>query len=56
VNNRREENLGNPNIWLSIDPKSVKQRVDRITERLEKVRRELEYQVEAASSDQPKGD
>ncbi|MFB8787518.1 MAG: hypothetical protein U7123_01375 [Potamolinea sp.] len=56
MNNRREENLGNPNIWLSIDPKTVKQRVDRITAQLEKVLCQYESQVDAAASDQQKKD
>jgi len=48
-----QANLGNPAIWLSIDPKTVKQRIDRITEQLERVRQQFESQVEASSSNQP---
>jgi hypothetical protein len=50
VNSRRKANKGNPTIWLSIDPMTVKQRIDRITERLERVRRQFETQVEAGYS------
>lgn len=56
VNSRRKANKGNPTIWLSIDPTTVKQRIDRITERLERVRRQFETQVEAGYSNSEKED
>lgn len=56
MNSRRKANKGNPTIWLSIDPTTVKQRIDRITERLEKVRRQFETQVEAGYSNSEKED
>ncbi len=31
-----------PNVWLNVDPVKVKQRIDRITQRLEQVRHQFE--------------
>jgi hypothetical protein len=56
VKNKTDENLGNPNLWLSIDPNTVKQRIDRITARLEKVLQQYDAQAEAASRDKQKED
>lgn len=56
VNSRRKANKGNPTIWLSIDPTTVKQRIDTITERLERVRRQFESPVEAGYSNSQKED
>ncbi len=54
MNTRAQANLGNPTIWLSIDPQTVKQRIDRITEQLERVRHRFESQIEASPSYHPK--
>ena len=56
MNSKGKANKGNPTIWLSIDPTAVKQRIDRITERLERVRRQFESQVEAGYSNSQKED
>lgn len=56
VNSRRKANKGNPTIWLSIDPMTIKQRIDTITERLERVRRKFESKVEAGYSNNQKED
>ena len=40
-----KEKLGNPGIWLNIDPSKVKQRIDSITRRLERVRRQSDSQI-----------
>ncbi|WP_155898087.1 hypothetical protein [Allocoleopsis franciscana] len=56
MNSRRKANKGNPTIWLSIDPTTVKQRIDTITERLERVRRQFESPVEAGYSNSQKED
>ncbi|HEY9835104.1 MAG TPA: hypothetical protein V6D26_31430 [Stenomitos sp.] len=56
MNSRRKTQKGNPTIWLSIDPTTVKQRIDQITERLEKVRRQFESQIEVGYSNNLKKD
>jgi hypothetical protein len=56
VKNRSDENFGNPNLWFNIDPKTVKQRIDRITARLDKVLYQNDAQAEAASMDKQKED
>lgn len=45
-----KEKLGNPGIWLNIDPSKVKQRIDSITRRLERVRRQLDSQIDTDDS------
>ena len=45
-----KEKLGNPGIWLNIDPSKVKQRIDSITRRLERVRRQFDSQIETDDS------
>ncbi len=45
-----KEKLGNPGIWLNIDPSKVKQRIDAITRRLERVRRQSDSQIETDDS------
>lgn len=45
-----KEKLGNPGIWLDIDPSKVKQRIDSITRRLERVRRQFDSQIETDDS------
>lgn len=40
-----------PDIWSNIDPKKVKQRIDRITQHLETVRRQFETHEVNNSSD-----
>jgi thymidylate kinase len=56
VNSRRKANKGNPTIWLSIDPMTIKQRIDTITDGLERVRRKFESKVEAGYSNNQKED
>lgn len=51
MNGQRYQELENPTVWLRVDPDTIKQRLDRITERLEKVRhKEFESQQQADSS------
>ena len=51
MNGQRYQELENPTVWLRVDPETVKQRLERITERLEKVRRkEFESQQQTDSS------
>ena len=45
-----KEKLGNPGIWLNIDPSKVKQRIDAITRRLERVRRQSDSKIETDDS------
>ena len=49
-NEPSKEKLGNPGIWLNIDPSKVKQRIDSITRRLERVRRQFDSQIETDDS------
>lgn len=46
----QEENYGNPKVWLNVDPLKVKQRIDRIAEQLEGVRRKFEPLLEVSNS------
>jgi hypothetical protein len=39
---KNQDKIYRPHIWLNIDPLKVKQRIDRITRKLEKVRQEFE--------------
>ena len=47
--NKDNEKFCRPDIWSNIDPTKVKQRIDKITNRLERVRRQFEAR-EAESS------
>lgn len=51
TNGKIAEKCGNPDIWLSVDPLKVKQRIDRITQQLEAVRRSLEPKIKSNKSD-----
>jgi hypothetical protein len=45
-----KEKWGNPSIWLNIDPSKVKQRIDSITRRLERVRHQFDAETEMDNS------
>ncbi|MBD0346236.1 MAG: hypothetical protein ICV63_15715 [Coleofasciculus sp. Co-bin14] len=47
---KEEENRGNPKIWLNLDPLTVKQRIARIAEQLDEVRRKFEPAVDLNNS------
>jgi hypothetical protein len=49
-NEPSKEKLGNSGIWLNIDPSKVKQRIDSITRRLERVRHQFDPQIETDDS------
>lgn len=43
---KTSEEFCSPDIWSTIDPLKVKQRIDTITARLEEVRRKFDPQIE----------
>ncbi len=46
----QDNQSSNPNVWLNIDPLKVKQRIDRIADRIEGVRRKFELLSEVSDS------